>query len=68
MRKLIFISLMLIIHQITEAQSVGINNTGMPPESCAMLDISSSSKGTVVPVLRIYERLAIVNPVLYCFM
>jgi hypothetical protein len=63
MKSILAIVAVLLLSVTCFPQNVGINNTGMPPESCAMLDISSSSKGILIPRLRTSERLAIVNPV-----
>lgn len=41
---------------------VGINENGNPPDPSAMLDISSSSKGILIPRLTTIQRDAITNP------
>lgn len=48
--------------QDATAQSVSINNTGAPPDPKAMLDISSNSKGILIPRMTQAERDAIVSP------
>jgi hypothetical protein len=52
----------LFISGVSIAQSVGINTTGATADPSAMLDISSSSKGVLVPRMLMSERDAIVNP------
>jgi hypothetical protein len=44
------------------AQGVGINSAGSPPDQSAILDVSSSSQGTLFPRMTAAERDAIVNP------
>lgn len=46
----------------TASQSIAINSTGAPPQSSAMLDVSSTSKGMLIPRLTTAQRKAIVNP------
>jgi hypothetical protein len=45
-----------------QAQNVGINNTGAAADSKAMLDISSNTKGVLIPRLTQGERDAIAGP------
>src|SRR5258707_536338 len=44
------------------AQSVAINNDGSQPDSSALLDIKSSSKGILIPRMAESEMLALVKP------
>ncbi len=44
------------------AQSVAINATGAEPDSSALLDLSSSDKGLLIPRMSTAGRLAISNP------
>lgn len=44
------------------AQSVSINTTNTPADTSAMLDISSHTKGVLIPRLRSLERNAVVFP------
>lgn len=44
------------------SQSVSINQTGALPDSSAMLDVSSSSKGLLIPRMTKAQRDAIANP------
>ena len=43
-------------------QNVAINNTGNPPDSSAILDIQSATKGVLFPRMTSSERSAINNP------
>ncbi|MEP6792911.1 MAG: H-type lectin domain-containing protein [Saprospiraceae bacterium] len=43
-------------------QGVSVNETGMPADPNAMLDVSSHTKGVLVPRLRTNERISIVSP------
>ncbi|MCH2021971.1 MAG: hypothetical protein MK207_05770 [Saprospiraceae bacterium] len=56
-----FIFSVLICHQLN-AQGIGINNTGAAPDSSASLDVSSNSKGVLVPRMTMAERDSIINP------
>ena len=48
--KLFFVwAMVLMTTTAAQAQSVGINSTGNPPNSSAMLDVSSTSKGLLIP-------------------
>ena len=44
------------------AQSVGINSTGDAPNSKAILDLSSTSKGFLPPRMTFLEKTAITSP------
>jgi len=48
---------------ILNAQSVGINADGSEPNSSAMLDIKSTSKGFLAPRMTAAQRIAISSPV-----
>lgn len=41
---------------------VAFNTTGTPPDTTAMLDISSTSKGLLIPRLTTSQRMSITNP------
>src|SRR5687767_4578827 len=67
MKKLIYLSVVLITFSICDssivnAQGVGINPSGNTPDPSAMLDVSSSNKGLLVPRMTTTERNAISNP------
>lgn len=52
----------LMLFQIrTLAQNVGIDDDGSQPNSSAMLDINSSTKGFLIPRLTQAQRIAIVQ-------
>lgn len=44
------------------AQSVSVNNTGTAPDSTAMLDVSSTTKGLLIPRMTAQQRTAIHAP------
>ena len=47
---------------IANTQSVAINNNGASANSSAMLDVSSTTKGILIPRMRTIERTAIAGP------
>lgn len=47
---------------IVHSQSVGINTTGSNPDSSAMLDVQSTSKGILIPRMTAAQRTAIIKP------
>ncbi|MCB9188963.1 MAG: hypothetical protein H6600_08365 [Flavobacteriales bacterium] len=49
MKKFLVIPSILVSTSLAFSQSVGINSTGANPDASAMLDISSSSQGVLVP-------------------
>lgn len=56
----LFISLISGVE--TKAQNVGINSTGIAPDNSAMLDVSSTSKGFLLPRMTKAQILAIASP------
>src|SRR4029453_1495916 len=62
MKKLFTISLIIFIHLVGYSQGVAINETGAIADPSAILDISSSTKGLLIPHLRTIERISIPNP------
>ena len=64
MKKFLILSVVfLMLFQIKSlAQNVGINATGANPDNSAMLDISSTNKGLLIPRMTQAERDAIVSP------
>ncbi len=52
----------LILMSINATSQVAINTNGSLPDSSAMLDIQSTSKGVLLPRMNISERSAIPNP------
>ncbi len=64
MKKIIFLFIIILAAlQKTPAQNVGINATGTIPDASAMLDISSTSKGLLIPRMTLAEKNAIALPV-----
>ncbi len=47
--KFIAVIFLLLIFSKTQAQNVGINPTGATPNASAMLDVSSTNKGVLIP-------------------
>jgi len=64
MKRVLILSVaFFILFQIKSfAQNVGINATGSTPDNSAMLDISSTSKGLLIPRMTQAERDAIASP------
>lgn len=62
MKKNFFLLLCTASIIFANAQSVSINNTGTPAASSAMLDISSSSKGLLIPRMTKAQRNLIAAP------
>jgi len=53
---------LMTIGLLMEAQNISINNDGSSPDNSAMLDITSTSRGVLVPRMTEAQRTAIVNP------
>lgn len=49
MKKILILLITLVIVTFSSAQNVGINATGAAPDASAILDITSTSKGLLVP-------------------
>ncbi|MCX7649404.1 MAG: hypothetical protein N2050_02470 [Flavobacteriales bacterium] len=47
--KVIYVSLLLCIHLLVRSQGVSLNTTGNPPDNSAILDVSASDKGLLIP-------------------
>jgi hypothetical protein len=58
--QLLLILLFIILQEKTFAQ-LGINSTGTPPASNAMLDISSTTKGLLIPRMTSTQRTALAH-------
>lgn len=52
----------VLVSAITFAQSVAVNNTGNDADNSAILDITSSTKGVLIPRMTSADRSAIVSP------
>jgi uncharacterized protein (TIGR02145 family) len=59
--KILFIVLEIMCISSLEAQ-VSVNTSGLPADSSAILDISSTSKGVLIPRMTAAQREAIVSP------
>ena len=57
----VYLFLLCISNEIN-AQNVGINGTGASPDPSAMLDISATDKGVLIPRLTTTQRNAISTP------
>jgi trimeric autotransporter adhesin len=62
MKQLTLLVLLIVFSCGLNAQSVGINVTGASPNSSAMLDINSTTKGLLIPRLTTVQIHAIVSP------
>lgn len=62
MKKLTFISVLLMLLHVAIAQNIGINSTGAAPNSSAMLDVSSTQKGFLLPRMTAVQRNSIASP------
>src|SRR3954462_5037721 len=62
MKKLLTLAAWLISFLSSFEQNVAINNSSVPPDASAMLDVSSSSKGLLVPRMTQVQRATISNP------
>ena len=51
-----------LMQTIIVAQNIGINATGALPNASAMLDISATNKGMLVPRMNSTQRIAITTP------
>jgi hypothetical protein len=58
----ILASFVLFFVQINFAQSVAINSTGAAPNASAILDMSASNKGVLIPRMKQADRTAITSP------
>ena len=62
MKKIFAFLTALLIASSAFAQSVGINADGSAPNSSAMLDVSSTTKGFLAPRMTLAQRTAISTP------
>ncbi len=62
MKKLLFTACFISIAIVSYSQGVSVNENGLPADPSAMLDVSSYTKGVLIPRLRTIERIAIVGP------
>ncbi len=59
---LLFMLSILPFHQMVSAQSVAINSTGATAVASAMLDITSTTKGMLIPRMTSAQRTAVASP------
>lgn len=62
MKQLILLPLFVLFFLTASAQGVSINTNGNPPDSSAILDVSSTTKGFLPPRMTQVQRDAINNP------
>ena len=62
LKTLLFAAILFAMATVTNAQNVGINSVGSAPNSSAMLDVSSTTKGFLAPRMLSSERVAISTP------
>jgi hypothetical protein len=55
--------LLFTSYSLSKAQNVGINSTGAAPDNSAMLDVSSTTKGFLMPRMTVAQMMAIPSPV-----
>ncbi|MEI6765663.1 MAG: glycine-rich protein [Bacteroidota bacterium] len=58
----LFFTVLLLSQFSAKAQGTAINNTGSSADPSALLDVSSTNKGVLIPRMSESERNAIVNP------
>jgi len=61
-KNIILFILMLVVLQKMQAQNIAISATGATPEESAILDVSSTSKGLLIPRMTLAEKNAITSP------
>src|SRR5262252_3920412 len=62
MRKLFSLIVLLSLTCYVKAQSVAINTDGSNPDTSAILDVKSTTKGMLIPRLTATQKNAIVSP------
>jgi hypothetical protein len=62
MQKIITATIALFFTHCCFSQSVSVNNTGAAADSTAMLDVSSTTKGLLIPRMTAQQRTAIASP------
>ena len=62
MKHIIFLTSMFLLYTATTYAQVGINTDGSQPDSSAMLDVKSHTKGMLIPRMTHVEIMNIVNP------
>ena len=62
LKTLLFAAILFAMATVANAQSVGINSDGSSPNSSAMLDVSSTTKGLLAPRMTATQKTAIASP------
>ncbi|MBK8493559.1 MAG: hypothetical protein IPL50_00150 [Chitinophagaceae bacterium] len=62
LRLVLAISIATTIHSTASTQSLSINNTGNPADASAILDVSSTAKGMLIPRMDKTQKNAIATP------
>ncbi|MBL4709171.1 MAG: tail fiber domain-containing protein [Flavobacteriales bacterium] len=63
MKHFLYILFILILGPLlSKAQNISVNADGTAPDNSAMLDVSSSSSGLLIPRMTVAQRLAIASP------
>ncbi len=62
MQRFLTLAIMILAAAAAHAQGVGINTTGAAADTSAILDVSSTTKGLLVPRMTAAQRAAIVLP------
>jgi hypothetical protein len=62
MKSCLRLLLLVLFYSSASAQGVAVNNQSIPPDASAVLDVSSSSKGLLIPRLTTAERNTISQP------
>ncbi|HZV70745.1 MAG TPA: hypothetical protein VFG10_14420 [Saprospiraceae bacterium] len=62
MKNIFFIAVFMLLQCSVYAQGISVNANGATPDNSAMLDVSSQSKGVLIPRMRSNERVSIVSP------
>src|SRR4030095_7097269 len=62
MKKLLIIPFVFLSYMIGTAQGVAINQSNIPADGSAMLDIESTTKGVLIPRMNTAHRIGIIAP------
>ena len=70
MKKIYFLSIVMLLYSILSFSQVAINPDGSPPHSSAGLDVNFTNKGFLLPRMTFEQRNAIISPaeglIIYC--
>ncbi len=61
-KRIVLLSVLIWISNQVQSQNVGINNTGALPDSSAILDVSDTTKGILIPRMSSVQRAGIAGP------